>query len=111
MGVPAIPRWRQRRGSEDGESSRVALFVAMPENCVAYGCTNYIYGRENAKFFRFPSARLYPAKREAWIAAVRRRNTDGSPWQPNGNCRICSRHFVTGASILYAPGEFCLIII
>uniref|UniRef100_V5IIX4 THAP-type domain-containing protein n=1 Tax=Ixodes ricinus TaxID=34613 RepID=V5IIX4_IXORI len=68
----------------------------MPAHCVAYGCTNYFYGKGNAKFFRFPSARLYPAKREAWIAAARRRNTDGSPWQPNEHCRICSAHFVTG---------------
>ncbi|CAN8028868.1 unnamed protein product [Ixodes persulcatus] len=68
----------------------------MPAHCVANGCTNYFYGKGNTKFFRFPSARLYPAKREAWIAAVRRRNTDGSPWQPNEHCRICSAHFVTG---------------
>nr|XP_037286902.1 uncharacterized protein LOC119179890 [Rhipicephalus microplus] len=49
-----------------------------------------------AKKNRFPSARLRAEKRDAWVAAVRRQNADGSPWAPNKHSRICSAHFITG---------------
>ncbi|KAM7311048.1 uncharacterized protein ISCGN_007956 [Ixodes scapularis] len=62
--------------------------------------------KRTPSFLRFSSARHHPAKIEAWIAAVRSRNTDGSPWQPNEHCRICRGHFVKGTSILYAPKEY-----
>ncbi|XP_075559361.1 uncharacterized protein LOC142590842 [Dermacentor variabilis] len=85
----------------------------MPAHCVAYGCTNYFYGKEPVKFFRFPSAKLYPEKRDAWIAAVKRKNEDGSLWQPNEHSRICSAHFITGRPSTfknhpdYVPNMFC----
>ncbi|XP_070378554.1 uncharacterized protein [Dermacentor albipictus] len=85
----------------------------MPAHCVAYGCTNYFYGKEAVKFFRFPSAKLYPEKRDAWIAAVKRKNEDGSLWQPNEHSRICSAHFIAGRPSTfknhpdYVPNMFC----
>ncbi|XP_077533318.1 uncharacterized protein LOC144145537 isoform X2 [Haemaphysalis longicornis] len=69
----------------------------MPAHCVAVGCTNYFYGKPGIKYFRFPCAKFYPKKREAWIAAVRRKNEDGSSWTPGPHSRLCSAHFITGA--------------
>ncbi|KAG0428961.1 hypothetical protein HPB47_024102 [Ixodes persulcatus] len=39
---------------------------------------------------------MYPEKRDAWVAAVRRVHPDGSRWEPSGDCQICSAHFITG---------------
>ncbi|KAG0413811.1 hypothetical protein HPB47_009023 [Ixodes persulcatus] len=39
---------------------------------------------------------MYPEKRDAWVAAVRRAHPDGSLWEPSGDCQICSAHFITG---------------
>ncbi|XP_037582892.1 uncharacterized protein LOC119466448 isoform X1 [Dermacentor silvarum] len=92
---------------------RAVRFDTMPAHCVAYGCTNYFYGKAAVKFFRFPSAKLYPEKRNAWIAAVKRKNEDGSLWQPNEHSRICSAHFITGQPSTfsnhpdYVPNVFC----
>lgn len=74
----------------------------MPANCVAFGCTNYYYGKgTSSSFFRFPSEKTYPARRAAWIAAVKRVNPDGTPWQPNRHSRICGAHFITGRPSIF----------
>ncbi|CAN7982185.1 unnamed protein product, partial [Ixodes pacificus] len=68
----------------------------MSARCVACGWTNNFDGKDTAKFFRFPSKLMYPEKRDAWVAAVRRVHPDGSLWEPSGDCQICSAHFITG---------------
>ncbi|XP_065291762.1 uncharacterized protein [Dermacentor albipictus] len=73
-----------------------ALFVTMPASCVAYGCSNCFSGKGSISLFRFPSEKTYPARRAAWVRAVRRVNLDGSAWQPSEYSRICGAHFVTG---------------
>ncbi|CAN8017857.1 unnamed protein product, partial [Ixodes persulcatus] len=70
--------------------------VIMSARCVACGWTNHFYGKDATKFFRFPSKLMYPEKRDAWVAAVRRVHPDGSVWEPSGDCQICSAHFITG---------------
>ncbi|KAH7951042.1 hypothetical protein HPB52_004520 [Rhipicephalus sanguineus] len=68
----------------------------MPANCVAFGCTQYYYGKGNSSFFRFPSAKVSANRRALWISAVKRVNPDGSLWQPTEHSRICGAHFITG---------------
>lgn len=80
--------------------------VRMPAHCVAVGCKNYFYGKPGIKYFQFPCAKFYPKKREAWIAAVRRKNEDGSSWTPGPHSRLCSAHFITGRSTLSLSDVF-----
>ncbi|CAN8002693.1 unnamed protein product, partial [Ixodes pacificus] len=70
--------------------------VIMSARCVACDWTNHLYGKDATKFFRFPSKLVYPDKRDAWVAAVRRVHPNGSLWEPSGDCQICSAHFITG---------------
>lgn len=53
------------------------------------------------KFYCFPTSNSnYPHKvrrREEWLKAVRLKNSDGSPWVPGMQSRICSQHFVGNA--------------
>ncbi|KAK8773392.1 hypothetical protein V5799_012078 [Amblyomma americanum] len=49
-----------------------------------------------ARFHKFPGREYERERRQRWIAAVRRRNADGSPWVPTRNSRVCSYHFVDG---------------
>ena len=44
-------------------------------------------------FYCFPSDQVC---RQQWIDAVRRINSDGSPWQPSAGDRVCSIHFTNG---------------
>ncbi|KAM7306426.1 uncharacterized protein ISCGN_010130 [Ixodes scapularis] len=68
----------------------------MPDACSAVGCSKR-RGKENgARFFRFPSSKTHKSQRKKWIAALRRVNPDGTPWQPTRNARICGAHFHTG---------------
>ncbi|XP_077484818.1 uncharacterized protein LOC144094800 isoform X1 [Amblyomma americanum] len=46
------------------------------------------------KFYRFPGRWYEKERRQAWTAAVRRVNPDGSEWLPTTATRICSDHFV-----------------
>ncbi|XP_064475517.1 uncharacterized protein LOC135389393 [Ornithodoros turicata] len=66
--------------------------------CCVVGCHN---SEENVKgrvpaisFYRFPGRPWETERRKAWIAAVRRKNADGSDWTPNSSSRICGAHFV-----------------
>lgn len=71
-------------------------FVSMPDACSAVGCSKR-RGKENgARFFRFPSSKTHNNQRKKWIAALRRVNPDGTPWQPTSNARVCGAHFHTG---------------
>ena len=59
----------------------------MPLSCVAYGCTNH----------NIPNAEKHPEMRQRWIHACKRKNTDGTDWNPKGpNVYICDEHFITG---------------
>ncbi|KAM7297030.1 zinc finger protein 2 homolog [Ixodes scapularis] len=68
----------------------------MSASCVVCSCTNHLYRKVTGNVFRFPSKLLYPEKRAAWVAAVRRVHPDGSLWEPSKDCQICSAHFITG---------------
>ncbi|XP_037498360.1 THAP domain-containing protein 5 [Rhipicephalus sanguineus] len=66
--------------------------------CCVVGCYNKT-DRNKArdppvKLYRFPGRWYDKERREAWIAAVRRINPDGTLWVPKEYTRICSTHFV-----------------
>ncbi|KAJ8665163.1 hypothetical protein QAD02_006825 [Eretmocerus hayati] len=60
--------------------------------CCVVNCSNS--GR-NSKclFFKFPISESKREQRRLWIAAVKRKNVDGSPWMPKPHDRICSAHY------------------
>ncbi|CAN7940141.1 unnamed protein product [Ixodes hexagonus] len=61
--------------------------------CCVKDCHNND-GTPTVRLFRFPSQPWDKERRQRWVAAVRRVNTDGSQWTPNDGSRICSEHFV-----------------
>lgn len=67
-------------------------FVVMPYCCAA-NCNNRSKKGLGISFFRFPTD---SAKRERWIAAIKRDN-----WSPSEYSQICSRHFVTGKKLIF----------
>ncbi|XP_064455316.1 uncharacterized protein LOC135366524 isoform X2 [Ornithodoros turicata] len=66
--------------------------------CCVVGCHKSLANVKGCapqiKFYRFPGKAWETERRKAWIAAVRRKNDDGSDWVPNSSSRICSTHFV-----------------
>ncbi|CAN7943841.1 unnamed protein product [Ixodes hexagonus] len=68
----------------------------MPQRCAAVGCTNASGKQSGVRFFRFPASSLHAARRSEWVKAMRRINTDRTPWQPSANSRVCSSHFLNG---------------
>lgn len=66
--------------------------------CCVYECHNQEGFDENIVFYTFPSKPYEVERRQRWVQAVRRTRPDGTPWQPTGNTRICSTHFVGNAT-------------
>ena len=63
--------------------------------CCVVGChRETLRDKDEVVFFRFPAKSRYPEKRLSWIKAVKRKNEDGSDWEPKDWSRICSDHFV-----------------
>ncbi|XP_064472387.1 uncharacterized protein LOC135386403 [Ornithodoros turicata] len=66
--------------------------------CCVVNCHNNVDSAKRVDtpitFHSFPGKWYETARREAWITAVRRKDPDGSPWQPTKKTRICSAHFV-----------------
>ncbi|XP_033110995.1 52 kDa repressor of the inhibitor of the protein kinase-like [Anneissia japonica] len=70
----------------------------MPLYCEAVGCTNNSRMKNKPRFFRFPNNNA--VLRQKWIAACRRKNADGSKWNPTGrNVYLCTKHFITGKAM------------
>ncbi|KAM7290120.1 uncharacterized protein ISCGN_026786 [Ixodes scapularis] len=93
---PSLPHRPSRSSFVWIARGTFSRFVAMPDACSAVGCSKR-RGKENgARFFRFPSSKTHKSQRKKWIAALRRVNPDGTPWQPTRNARICGAHFHTG---------------
>uniref|UniRef100_A0A224Z926 THAP domain-containing protein 11-like n=1 Tax=Rhipicephalus zambeziensis TaxID=60191 RepID=A0A224Z926_9ACAR len=65
-------------------------------NCCVVGCSNTYKKSPGTHFYTFPVLFHERERRRRWIAAVRRRREDGSPWEPTKNSRICSQHFING---------------
>ena len=69
--------------------------------CCVEGChsNQYAHGPQGIKFYRIPRASKSAReaeRRNKWIFNVGRINEDRSPWYPNNNTRICSKHFISG---------------
>ncbi|XP_064479740.1 uncharacterized protein LOC135393136 [Ornithodoros turicata] len=66
--------------------------------CCVVGCHNSkvnVRGKQpRVKFYKFPNKWFEQGRRRQWIAAVRRVNPDGTPWEPSQTTVICSCHFV-----------------
>ncbi|CAH0592555.1 unnamed protein product [Chrysodeixis includens] len=79
--------------------------------CCVLWCRN-TRRNSSCKFYLFPTSKLNLQLRKMWIAAVNRKNDDGSPWSPKPYDRICSNHFIGGkksddmASLSYVPSIF-----
>ncbi|XP_063544266.1 zinc finger protein 18-like [Cydia strobilella] len=79
--------------------------------CVVVDCIN-TNKNSDCKFYTFPTAWFKQEQRNKWINAIRRKNPDGSLWQPKTDDRICSAHFIGGrkadeqASPSYVPRIF-----
>ena len=65
----------------------------MVTSCCVIGCTSRHSKAATTGFFRFPRNE---EKRRRWLAAVRRRNADGTSWTPGSGDRVCGRHFHRG---------------
>lgn len=64
--------------------------------CCVVDCKNTERKNPELQFHRFPGYPHELERKKKWIAAVRRETSDGKPWQPGKNSRICSAHFVGG---------------
>ncbi|KAM3960703.1 uncharacterized protein ACR2FA_005297 [Aphomia sociella] len=79
--------------------------------CCVVNCKNN-GTNSRCKFYTFPTAAWKLDQRNKWIAAVKRKNVDGSPWSPKPHDTICSEHFIGGkksdaqASPSYVPTIF-----
>ncbi|KAJ8665153.1 hypothetical protein QAD02_006815 [Eretmocerus hayati] len=61
--------------------------------CCVVNCTND--GRDSRHlFFSFPMSKSKSDQIALLIAAMKRKNADGSPWVPKPHHRICSAHFI-----------------
>ena len=62
--------------------------------CVVPSCkTNTL--DESLKFFRVIHKKNTELTKQ-WVAAINRKNNNGTPWSPSENSRICHRHFENG---------------
>uniref|UniRef100_A0A8D0CPL0 THAP-type domain-containing protein n=1 Tax=Sander lucioperca TaxID=283035 RepID=A0A8D0CPL0_SANLU len=70
----------------------------MPDSCCAIGCTNHRGEKPGLCFYRIPSDKENPERRQLWIQAIRRATVSGNgTWQPSQYTRLCSDHFIKGA--------------
>ena len=88
---PPLPYWRYH--SEDD-----FVCLIMPNHCVAVGCTNHNFMHEKKlSFFRFPNKLKQSQRWGKWGQAVKRVNSDGSKWEPQGNyVYLGPVHFIEG---------------
>ena len=54
-------------------------------------------------FYKFP--KKDNVRREMWINAVKRVNTDGSKWQPSQASVLCQDRFISAYLVIYFPGK------
>lgn len=67
----------------------------MVLSCAAFGCTNHNKMEEKPGFYRLPNND--PELRKKWIHACKRKNKDGTDWNPTSkNVYICGKHFIGG---------------
>ncbi|XP_049271283.1 THAP domain-containing protein 1-like [Rhipicephalus sanguineus] len=66
-------------------------------NCCVVSCTNrYTSCPAVTTFHCFSTRPCFIGQRQKWITAVRRKNHDGTNWEPSRHAKICSAHFVGG---------------
>ncbi|XP_030834231.1 uncharacterized protein LOC115921180 [Strongylocentrotus purpuratus] len=85
----------------------------MPKSCEAVYCTNHNFKRvEKLSFFKLPSRKKSPERRDKWLNACQKLTKTGGRWSPGKHAVLCSKHFVTGAPVLlqnhpdYIPSIF-----
>ncbi|KAK2185556.1 hypothetical protein NP493_228g01004 [Ridgeia piscesae] len=83
----------------------------MPKSCCAVACHNHNMMKDKkVSFHIFP---VDQKRRDKWIVAVKRVNSDGSGWQPTRYTVLCGEHFMTGRPRDdphhpdYIPSVFC----
>uniref|UniRef100_A0A667X844 THAP-type domain-containing protein n=1 Tax=Myripristis murdjan TaxID=586833 RepID=A0A667X844_9TELE len=57
----------------------------MPDSCCAVGCTNRRREKPGLCFYRIPSFKDNPERRNLWISAIKRNSApeESKPWQPS----------------------------
>lgn len=69
----------------------------MPNSCEAVYCTNHNFKRgEKLSFYKLPSRKKSPERRDKWLNAVQKLTKTGGQWSPGKHAVLCSKHFVTG---------------
>uniref|UniRef100_A0A8D0A4I1 THAP-type domain-containing protein n=1 Tax=Sander lucioperca TaxID=283035 RepID=A0A8D0A4I1_SANLU len=75
----------------------------MPDSCWAIGCTNRRGEKPGLCFYRIPSDKENPERRQLWIQAIRRATVSGNrTWQPSQYTRMCSDHFIKDIQVHFA---------
>ena len=70
--------------------------IKIRRKCAVLGCGSSDLTLPKKKFFSFPSVNRNAEKRQLWIEAVCRQNSDGTPWIPKKYDEICNDHFTSG---------------
>ena len=69
----------------------------MPKSCEAVYCANHNRQKgEKLSFYKFPSRKRSPDRRDKWLHAVKKLRRTGERWSPGKHAVLCSKHFVTG---------------
>ena len=64
----------------------------MPTTCAVVGCHNHHYKGSLISFYCFPTD---VERRHRWISFFSQINSNGTPWKPGEEDRLCSEHFVS----------------
>ena len=66
-------------------------------SCCVINCTSKYNKDSSISFYRIP--KKPEDYRKSWIAAIKS-GPNGQQWEPKDNHRVCSRHFITGMSLI-----------
>nr|XP_055049618.1 uncharacterized protein LOC129435191 [Misgurnus anguillicaudatus] len=73
----------------------------MPKSCCVTMCTANKLKNPDLSFYKLPSRKTQPLRRQKWIQAIRREASArrmGKLWDPDTkHTYVCSKHFVTGS--------------
>jgi len=93
LGVPKIRLIDYSNFKDTNSIFKMATKRKNRRICCVVGCHRR-EGDKDITFYRFPSKNS--DQKSKWLMAIKRINTDGTPWFPTDSSRICSEHFITG---------------
>ncbi len=79
--------------------------TTMPKSCCVTRCTVNKLKNPELRFYKLPSRKSQPLRRQKWIQAIRREASAGRMgklWDPDTQyAYVCSKHFVYWRSYFY----------